>query len=142
MWRDRFAAVIARRTRHAMAPLARVRTIDDRSASAGLRAIGSDRTRAAIDGPFFAKPPGEDVSTVFVFVRSREGNTGTRNPGALGGGAVDEHLVYEGLTRAAADAVVAGAGTLHADAFFSVWRPEIVELRLERRLPRHPAQVV
>ncbi len=77
-----------------------------------------------------------------VFVRSREGNTGTRNPASLGGGSVDEQLIYEGLTRAGADAVVVGAGTLHPNAFFSVWRRELIELRLARGLPRHPAQVV
>lgn len=77
-----------------------------------------------------------------VFVQSREGNTGARNPSSLGGGGVDEHLIYEGLTRAAADAVAVGAGTLHPNSFFSVWRPELIELRVSLGLPRHPAQVV
>src|SRR5207302_1031128 len=77
-----------------------------------------------------------------VFVQSRAGNTGAGNPASLGGGAVDEHLIYEGLSRAAADAVVVGAGTLHPNAFFSVWRRELIELRLSRGLPRHPAQVI
>jgi riboflavin biosynthesis pyrimidine reductase len=35
-----------------------------------------------------------------------------------------------------------GAGTLYRDSFFSVWRAEVIELRLARGLPRHPAQVV
>ena len=38
--------------------------------------------------------------------------------------------------------MVVGAGTLHADAFFTVWRPELIALRLSLGLPRHPAQVV
>ena len=141
-WAERYAALEARRARQSMAPFARVRTIADRSAPADLRAVGTAWTRAAFDGPFFETPPGGRLSMGVVFVRSREGDTGTRNPSALGGGPVDEHLVYEGLSRAAADAVVAGAGTLHGDAFFSIWRPEIVDLRLALGLPRHPAQVV
>jgi riboflavin biosynthesis pyrimidine reductase len=60
----------------------------------------------------------------------------------LGGGDTDKHLLYEGLSRAAADAVLAGAGTLHPTAFFSVWHPELVSLRLSLGLPRHPAQIV
>jgi riboflavin biosynthesis pyrimidine reductase len=51
-------------------------------------------------------------------------------------------LIYEGLSRVAADAVLAGAGTLHRDAFFSVWHPELVALRQSLGLPRHPSQVV
>src|SRR5262249_7248562 len=39
-------------------------------------------------------------------------------------------------------AVVVGAGTLHPGAFFTIWRRELIELRLARGLPRHPAQVV
>jgi riboflavin biosynthesis pyrimidine reductase len=141
-WRERYAALEVRRTRLSDAPLARVRTIEDRAAGASLRAIGSAWARAAFDGPFFETPPGDGLSTGVVFVRSRDGDTGTRNPAAFGGGAVDEHLVYEGLSRVAADAVVAGAGTLHPDALFTVWRPELVELRRSLHLPRHPAQVV
>ena len=142
-WPERFAAVEARRTRGAIAPLARVRTIDDRSAAAApLRAIGSAWTRQAFDGPFFETPADGGISLGVVFVRSREGNTATRNPASLGGGTIDEHLIYEGLSRVAADAVVAGAGTLHPDALFTVWRPELVELRLALGLPRHPSQVV
>jgi len=141
-WRERFAALESRRTHESAARLAPVRTIADRSSAASLRAIGSGWSRAAFDGAFFETPPDGALSTGVVFVRSRDGDTATRNPAALGGGAVDEHLIYEGLSRVAADAVVAGAGTLHPGAFFSVWRPELVELRLALGLPRHPAQVV
>ena len=77
-----------------------------------------------------------------VFVQSRDGNTGTGNPASLGAGPVDEQLIYEGLSRVAADAVVVGAGTLFRGSFFSIWRPELVELRASLGLPRHPAQVV
>jgi hypothetical protein len=39
--------------------------------------------------------------------------------------ATDKHLIYEGLSRAAADAVLAGAATVRAgDIVFSVWHPE------------------
>jgi len=141
-WRERFAAVEARRSRGSLAPLARVRTIDERTEGTRLRTIGSAWTRQAFDGPFYETPPDGAIAMGVVFVRSRQGDTATRNPALLGGGAVDEHLVYEGLSRVAADAVVAGAGTLHPDALFTVWRPELVELRLALGLPRHPAQVV
>lgn len=142
-WRERFAAVEARRTTAAAtAALARVGTIVDHSAALRLRAIADAWSTAAFDGPFFETPAGSGLSLGVVFVRSRDGDTATPNPGALGGGSVDEHLLYEGLSRVAADAVVAGAATLHRDAFFTVWRPELVALRQRLGLPRHPAQVV
>jgi riboflavin biosynthesis pyrimidine reductase len=77
-----------------------------------------------------------------VFVQSRDGNTVVPDPATLGGGPVDFHLIYEGLSRVAADAVLAGAATVGRKVFFSVWHPEIVALRGELGLPRHPAQVV
>ncbi len=141
-WRARLTAIDARRTRRALAPRAAVRTTADRTGGLGLRAVASPWTAAAFDGPFYETPADGRLSVGVVFVRSREGNTGTRNPAALGGGAVDEHLVYEGLSRVAADAVIAGAGTLHADAFFTVWHPELIALRERLGLPRHPAQVI
>jgi riboflavin biosynthesis pyrimidine reductase len=88
-------------------------------------------------------PAPEDLPAVsLVFVQSREGNTGAENPADLGGGDTDLHLIYEGLSRAAADAVLAGAATASGRVFFSVWRPEIVSLRESLGLPRHPAQIV
>jgi riboflavin biosynthesis pyrimidine reductase len=142
-WDERYARLEARRTARALAPLAPVRTIADASARFALRAVGDAWSIAAFDGPFLESRAPDGVLTIgIVFVRSREGDTATRNPAALGGGAVDEHLIYEGLSRVAADAVIAGAGTLHPDAFFTVWRPELVALRSRLRLPRHPAQVV
>jgi riboflavin biosynthesis pyrimidine reductase len=77
-----------------------------------------------------------------VFVQSNDGNTGAADPESLGGGPTDKHLNYEGLSRVAADAVLAGARTVHAGAFFSVWHPELIELRRTLGLPRHPAQIV
>jgi riboflavin biosynthesis pyrimidine reductase len=78
-----------------------------------------------------------------VFVQSSDGNTGADNPATLGGGETDLHVVYEGLSRVAADAVLAGAATARSEAMvFSVWHPELVTLRRELGKPRHPAQIV
>ena len=41
-----------------------------------------------------------------------------------------------------ADAVLAGAGSVHRGAFFSVWHPELIALRASLGLRRHPAQIV
>jgi 5-amino-6-(5-phosphoribosylamino)uracil reductase len=78
-----------------------------------------------------------------VFVQSRDGNTGANDPSSIGGGATDAHIVYEGLSRAAADGVLAGAETIRGgDLVFSVWHPEVVRLRETLGLPRHPTQIV
>ena len=84
----------------------------------------------------------EQTAMSLVFIQTKDGNTGGPNPGAFGGGATDQHLIYEGLSRVAADAVLAGAGSVHRNAFFSVWHPELVALRASLDLPRHPAQIV
>jgi riboflavin biosynthesis pyrimidine reductase len=82
-------------------------------------------------------------STNLVFVQSRDGNTVTADPSVFGGGAVDKHLIYEGLSRVAADAVLAGARTVRGDdVVLSIWRPELVALRAAMDLPRHPMQIV
>jgi hypothetical protein len=47
------------------------------------------------------------------------------------------HLIYEGLSRVAADAVLAGAADSDRQVLFSVWRPELVALRETLGLPRH-----
>ena len=148
MWGERYRAVEERRTERSLAALEAVRTVEDRSAVVSfsghhrLHPVGNPWSVAAFDGPFFETRRDGGLSLGVVFVRSRDGNTATRNPAALGGGAVDEHLIYEGLSRVLAGAVIAGAGSLHADAFFTVWHPELVALRLAAGLPRHPAQVV
>jgi riboflavin biosynthesis pyrimidine reductase len=78
-----------------------------------------------------------------VFVQSADGNTGAADPSTLGGGSTDKHLVYEGLSRVAADAVLSGARTVRGrDIVFSVWHPELVSLRSSLALPRHPVQIV
>ena len=60
--------------------------------------------------------------------RRQHGRAETRR--ALGGGETDKHLIYEGLSRVAADAVLAGAETIRGgDIVLSVWHPELVRLR-------------
>ena len=74
--------------------------------------------------------------------RGRSGS-GARNPQTLGGGETDKHVVYEGLSRVAADAVMAGAETIRGGRIvFSVWHPELIALRASLGLPRHPMQIV
>ena len=107
--------------------------------------IGNAWTRRMFDGPFYvsAAPPNELPSTSLVFVRSRDGNTGAADPSSLGGGEADKHLIYEGLSRVAADAVMAGAETVRGGRIvLSIWHPELVALRASLRLPRHPVQIV
>ena len=118
-------------------------TIEDRSSRYLLQRIGSAWTRRHFDGDFCVFDPPPDLPALsLVFVQSRDGNTVVPDPATLGGGPVDFHLIYEGLSRVAADGVAAGAATVGKKVFFSVWHPEIVALRRELSLPRHPAQVV
>jgi 5-amino-6-(5-phosphoribosylamino)uracil reductase len=107
--------------------------------------VGNEWTRQMFDGPFYvsAAPSNELPSTSLVFVRSRDGNTGAADPSSLGGGEADKHLIYEGLSRVAADAVMAGAETVRGGrTVLSIWHPELVALRASLRLPRHPVQIV
>ena len=107
--------------------------------------LGNAWTRQMFDGPFYvsAAPSNELPSTSLVFVRSRDGNTGAADPSSLGGGEADKHLIYEGLSRVAADAVMAGAETVRGGrTVLSIWHPELVALRAALRLPRHPVQIV
>ena len=117
--------------------------IDRRPADA--TAIGNEWTRRMFDGSFYASPARGDglPSTSLVFVQSKDGNTGAKNPASLGGGSADTHLIYEGLSRVAADAVLAGAETIRGGHLvFSVWHPELVQLRASLGLSRHPTQIV
>ena len=111
-----------------------------------LVALESTWSNALFDGAFYrsAAPSCDDVPvTSLVFVQSRDGNTVTADPSTLGGGDTDLHLVYEGLSRVDADAVLAGAATARGrEIVFSVWHPDLVALRFARGRPRHPAQVV
>jgi riboflavin biosynthesis pyrimidine reductase len=109
----------------------------------GLLEIGNAWTREHFDGGFWISPERPGLPAVsLVFVQSRSGDTAAENPADLGGGDLDLHLIYEGLSRVAADAVLAGARTATGRMLFSVWRPELVALRETLGLPRHPAQVV
>lgn len=112
----------------------------------GLLAIGNAWSETLFDGPFYrsAAPAADGLPIVsLVFVQSRDGNTCVADPSSLGGGETDLHLVYEGLSRIDADAVLAGAATARGrDTVFSVWHPELVALRVARGRARHPAQVV
>src|SRR5437773_7053455 len=143
-WERRYSAFADRKEREAreanIAPLA---TEVDR-AGGDLTRVGNAWSLQMFGGPFYMSAPrGDDVPAVgLVFVQSRDGNTGARDPGTLGGGDTDKHLVYEGLSRVAADAVIAGATSVRGDVMFSVWRGEMVSLRAALGKPRHPAQVV
>ena len=142
---ESFRSFSERKTREAIsASLVPFRTIEDHSAAFASRAIANTWTREHYDGPFHLPLDGTSLPFVsLVFVQSKDGNTGTENPEELGGGPLDKHLIYEGLSRVAADAVLAGAKTADdKNTFFSVWHPELVALRRDLGLPRHPAQIV
>lgn len=129
----------------AAAPLQvrRLLTVDDHSARWPVWTLGNDWTRYYYDGDFHVFCPPEEVPAIsLVFVQSRSGNTAADNPSDLGGGPTDKHLIYEGLSRVAADAVLAGASTIGKSVFFTVKHPQMVALRRELKLSRHPAQIV
>lgn len=138
-----FAEFAARKTAAAAdAVIERFTTEVDNGA--GMDAIGNPWSRRMFDGAFYLSPAaGSSLpSASLVFVRSRDGNTVAANPSTLGGGEADKHLIYEGLSRVAADAVLGGAGTIHGHIVLSVWRRELVDLRAALGLPRHPMQVI
>jgi riboflavin biosynthesis pyrimidine reductase len=142
-WRARFDEFCERRLALASAPLAPVRSVAEDLAARDFRRVGDALSASTFDGPFLQSPVRADRPSLgVVFVTSVTGDTETDDPASLGGGVVDHQLIYEGLTRVAADAVVVGARTLHAESFFSVWRPDLVALRSALHLPRHPTQVV
>ena len=120
-------------------------TIDDRSACRRLVAIGNAWSRRYFDGDFYraAVPDASRPLVNLVFVESRDGHTVADDPSALGGGDTDKHLIYEGLSRVDADAVMAGAATAQSENMvFSIWHPALVALRRSRGHRRHPAQIV
>jgi riboflavin biosynthesis pyrimidine reductase len=121
----------------------RLITIEDCSSRYPVTAIGNAWSLEYFDGPFYVFDPPQDLPAIsLVFVQSADGNTGADDPSSLGGGATDLHLLYEGLSRVAADAVMAGASSAGPGAFFTVHHPQLVALRLALGLPRHPAQIV
>jgi riboflavin biosynthesis pyrimidine reductase len=141
-----FAAFSDRKMREAeSARLTPLLTLDDHLAAFDGLQIGNTWSQRYYDGPFHLPlRAAEDVPLVsLVFVQSQEGNTGADNPDDLGGGPVDKHLIYEGLSRVGVDAVLAGAKTAEGEeTFFSVWNSQLAALRRELGLPRHPAQIV
>jgi riboflavin biosynthesis pyrimidine reductase len=141
---ERLQRFVDSKTRAALdADMPPYRTVVE-DASTSLIQIGNHWTRGLFDGPFYLSPiPARVPGASLVFVQSRDGNTGVDNPSSLGGGETDKHLIYEGLSRVAADAVMAGAGTIRtAEVIFSVWHPELVSLRRALGKPRHPVQIV
>jgi riboflavin biosynthesis pyrimidine reductase len=143
--RELFKGFARNKTREAeFARIERLSTVFDRCAvSPHTRAIGNAWSSMHYGGEFcLVDQHQERTELSLVFVQSKDGNTGGADPGTFGGGATDKHLIYEGLSRVAADAVMAGAGSLYPNAFFSVWHPQLVALRTAVGLPRHPAQIV
>jgi riboflavin biosynthesis pyrimidine reductase len=141
-----FAAFAERKCREAAsARVAHLTTVEDHGVRLDCTRVGNAWSIEHYDG-FFLLPacaPEELPCMSLCFVQSRARNTGAPNPDVLGGGPTDKHLIYEGLSRVAADAVMAGAATAEgASTFFSVWHPQLVALRAALGLPRHPAQIV
>ncbi len=144
-WVEQFEKFVARKTRlAATVPLPPYLTeIDDPQADAV--AVGNAWSQGLFDGPFYLSPAASPrlPACSLVFVQSSDGNTSAPDPAVLGGGTTDTHLIYEGLSRVAADAVLAGAETVRGvDGIFSVWHPELVDLRMSLGLVRHPLQIV
>lgn len=140
-----FIAFAARRTREAAdARLRPLVTVDDQSARLPVHPVGNAWSRRLFGGDaYLFDPPSDRPAISLVFVESRDRNTRAEDPSTLGGGPTDRHLIYEGLSRVATDGVLAGAATaVGPEVFFSVWHPELVALRRELGLPRHPAQIV
>ena len=144
-WIEQFERFAARKTRLAttVALPPYVTELDDPADDAV--AVGNPWSKRLFDGPFYLSPAASArrPACSLVFVQSADGNTRTPDPGVLGGGNIDKHLIYEGLSRVAADAVLAGAGTVRrSELVFSVWHPELVDLRISLGCSRHPIQIV
>ena len=123
--------------------ICRLITVEDHSSEWPVAGIGNRWSCEQYDGPFHVFEPRRDRPAIsLVFVQSKSGNTVAADPDSLGGGPTDKHLIYEGLSRVAADAVLAGAGSVGRSTFFTLAHPELVALRLSLGLPRHPAQIV
>lgn len=126
------------------AVLEKFQTEADRSSGFRMERIGSPFTEALL-GPFYQSlvPSAQVPAMNLVFVQSLDGNTEAEDPSSLGGGETDKHVVYEGLSRVSADAVMAGAKTVgDGTVIFSVWHPELVAIRQALGKSRHPTQVV
>ncbi len=144
-WQERFALFVDKKTRATTAAIPGYMTAVPPTDTAGMIAIGNEWTTALFDGPFFlsAPPEGRLPAISTVFVRTADGNTGSDRPIELGGGLTDKHLIYEGLSGVAADAILTGALTIKGEQMiFGVFHPELVALRASLGLPRFPIQVV
>jgi 5-amino-6-(5-phosphoribosylamino)uracil reductase len=145
VWRRKYEAFVERKTRDALlASLSPyVTEIDAHPVDA--RAVGTPWTRALFDGDFYLSSSSDPRRPAcnLVFVQSKDRNTGARNPSSLGGGETDTHLIYEGLSRVAADGVLSGAETIRGgNVILSTWHPELIRLRESLGKPRHPVQIV
>jgi riboflavin biosynthesis pyrimidine reductase len=144
-WFTRFAEFEARKTRLATTAVLPPYLTAFENPQTDATSVGNTWSERLFDGRFYLSPAAipERPACSLVFVQSSDGNTRTPDPWRLGGGNTDKHVVYEGLSRVAADAVLAGAGTVRGrDVVFSVWHPELIQLRLSLGLPRHPIQIV
>jgi hypothetical protein len=144
-WLARFADYELLKTTEARAAMLEPYATERDDPPDTLSVIGNAWSRAMFGGLFYVShAPSPDLPAAnVVFVQSRDGNTVTTDPSSLGGGDADKHLIYEGLSRVAADAVLSGARTIHGGRLvLSIWRPELVALRATMDLPRHPVQIV
>jgi riboflavin biosynthesis pyrimidine reductase len=145
-WAEKFRKFVARKEQAAgVAVIPGFTTRLNHSDQFELKKIGNDWSVACFDGFFYCSVCKDSSlpSVDTVFVQAKDGNTGAPNPATLGGGNTDLHLIYEGLSRVAVDAVFVGANTLRGSGIvLSVWHPEMVKLRRSLGKPRHPAQIV
>jgi riboflavin biosynthesis pyrimidine reductase len=144
-WRERFESFCARKTSLATAATLQPFVTEIDEPDEGMLPIGNDWSMQFFGGSFYVSdaPNSRRPACSLVFVQSADRNTGASDPATLGGGDTDKHLIYEGLSRVAGDAVLAGAETVRGgDLVFSVWHPELVSLRHSLGLPRHPEQAV
>ena len=144
-WHERFERWAQDKIRQAVAAILPPYVTEVEKPGPAAAGLGNAWTTRLFDGLFYLQPAGEPgrPACSAVFVQSADGNTGAADPGTLGGGETDKHLVYEGLSRVAADAVLAGATTVgRGGLVFSVWHPELIALRASLGLPRHPVQIV
>jgi riboflavin biosynthesis pyrimidine reductase len=130
------------------APLAGFRTLVEEAGGADLLSFGNAWTRRLFDGDFHrsAGPASPELPSVSLIVTDAqpgaEETTTAVAPSATFGATVS-HLLYEGLTRVDADGVLGGIGAARSGhRVCSVWHPELVRLRADRGLPRHPVQVL
>jgi riboflavin biosynthesis pyrimidine reductase len=130
------------------APLAGLTTIAEEAGGADLLSFGNAWTRQMFDGDFHrcAGPASPELPAVSLMVTQSQGDI-TPLTMAVGStdtfGATIPHLLHEGLTRVDADAVLGGIRAASTgNQICSVWHPELVTLRAERGLPRHPVQVL